>query len=160
MTTMTDHETEPTPGATESFEELGTYGSLQEARDVVARLSSAGVPAEDLRIVGTDLTTVERAETRRSTKPRAAGLGALGGLWSGLLVGLLFAMFTPVFPSVALLWSMVLFAVGGAVFGLVGSSFLDGHRDGPAPRRVLADRFAVLVRVSRAAHAREAVVGA
>ena len=83
MTTTTDHETEPTPAATESLEELGTYGSLQEAEHVVDRPSGAGVPAEALRIVGTTLFVhtpdgFGRSELAlyllgRSASPTAAG---------------------------------------------------------------------------------------
>src|SRR5256884_1312007 len=67
------------------------YGSAQRAVD---RLSDDGFPVEKLDIVGSDLQLVERV-TGRLTKWRAAGAGAPSGMWAGLLVGILFGLFTP-----------------------------------------------------------------
>ena len=92
---------------------LREFGSYEEAQQLVDRLSDAGFPVEQVRIVGTGLRSVEQV-TGRLTKGRAAAGGALTGAGFGLLIGLLFAVFVigPFWVGVVL--SSVIF---GALWG-------------------------------------------
>ena len=107
---------------------LREFGSYEEAQQLVDRLSDAGFPVEQVRIVGTGLRSVEQV-TGRLTKGRAAAGGALTGAGFGLLIGLLFAVFVigPFWVGVVL--SSVIFgALWGAVVGFVGHWATRGWR--------------------------------
>ena len=71
---------------------LREYTTYEEAQRLVDGLSDAGFPVERVRIIGHDMYSVEQV-TGRLTKGRAALLGAGGGAWWGLLIGLLLAIF-------------------------------------------------------------------
>jgi hypothetical protein len=92
------------------------YGSAQRAVD---RLSDDGFPVEQLDIVGSDLQLVERV-TGRLTKWRAAAAGALSGMWAGLLIGILFGLFTTGHAWLAIVAAGIgLGVLWGAIFGFV-----------------------------------------
>src|SRR5690625_7221183 len=57
-----------------------------EGQRAVDRLSDEGFPVDGVKIVGHDMKSVEIV-TGRMTTGKAAGVGALGGLWVGLFVG-------------------------------------------------------------------------
>jgi len=71
---------------------LGTYDKYEAAQEAVDYLSDHEFAVENCMIVGTDLRQVERV-TGRLTRARVAGAGALSGMWMGLFVGLIFALF-------------------------------------------------------------------
>ena len=124
---------------------LREFGSYEEAQQLVDRLSDAGFPVEQVRIVGTGLRSVEQV-TGRLTKGRAAAGGALTGAGFGLLIGLLFAVFVigPFWLGVVL--SSVIFgALWGAVVGFVGHWATRGHRDFSSVRGLEAESYAVQV---------------
>ena len=70
---------------------LREYTTYEEAQRLVDGLSDAGFPVERVRIIGHDMNSVEQV-TGRLTKGRAALLGAGGGAWWGLMIGLLLAI--------------------------------------------------------------------
>jgi MFS family permease len=72
---------------------VARFDDYESAQRAVDRLSDNGYPVEHLDIVGTDLQLVERV-TGRLTKWRAAAAGGISGMWAGLLIGVLFALFT------------------------------------------------------------------
>ena len=124
---------------------LREFSSYEEAQQLVDRLSDAGFPVEQVRIVGTGLRSVEQV-TGRLTKGRAAAGGALTGAGFGLLIGLLFAVFVigPFWLGVVL--SSVIFgALWGAVVGFVGHWATRGHRDFSSVRGLEAESYAVQV---------------
>jgi hypothetical protein len=69
---------------------VARFDDYETAQRAVDRLSDDGFPVEKLDIVGSDLQLVERV-TGRLTRGRAAGKGAISGLWAGLLFGILIA---------------------------------------------------------------------
>ena len=96
-------------------------------------------------IVGTDLKQVERI-TGRLTTGRVALGGALSGLWLGLFVGLIFALFTdeqpardPGPPACSSA------SVFGVVWALVGYAATRGQRDFSSVTQVVATKYEVLV---------------
>lgn len=124
---------------------LREFGSYEEAQQLVDRLSDAGFPVEQVRIVGTGLRSVEQV-TGRLTKGRAAAGGALTGAGFGLLIGLLFAVFVigPFWVGVVL--SSVIFgALWGAVIGFVAHWATRGRRDFSSVRGLEAESYAVQV---------------
>lgn len=93
--------------------------------------------------------------TGRLTKLRAAGLGALSGIWLGLFVGLLFGLFIAGPGWLALVGtSLVLGAGFGSLFGYVSHAVTFGRRDFTSFRTLNAEHYAVHVETSLADQAR------
>ena len=67
------------PSVTSSV--LREFDTYAEAQALVDRLSDAGFPVQNVRIVGEGVRIVEQV-TGRMTKGKAALLGAAGGAWS------------------------------------------------------------------------------
>jgi hypothetical protein len=133
---------------------LAVYDEYAAAQRAVDFLADNKFPVEQCMIVGTDLKRIERI-TGRLTYGRVAAGGALSGLWLGLFVGLIFALFSDE-NVVAVVISTVLF---GAVFGLIwaiaGYAATRGQRDFSSTTQVVATRYEVLVEHKVAAQARE-----
>src|SRR4051795_13052352 len=83
----------PTSPLTLDFpQSLAVYDDYAAAQKTVDFLSDNEFPVQQLMIVGTDLKRIERI-TGRLTTGRVALGGLLSGLWLGLFVGLIFALF-------------------------------------------------------------------
>ena len=133
---------------------LAVYDDYADAQRAVDFLSDREFPVENCMIVGTDLKRVERITGRLTTGRVAAG-GALSGLWFGLFIGLIFALFTNS-NVVAVVASSVLFgAVFGLVWAVIGHALTRGQRDFSSTTAVVATRYEVLVEHKVAAQARE-----
>ena len=72
---------------------VARFDEYEAAQRAVDRLSDDGFPVDKLDIAGSDLRLIERV-TGRLTRSRAAAAGAVSGLWVGLLIGALLALFT------------------------------------------------------------------
>ncbi|GLI28428.1 hypothetical protein ARHIZOSPH14_26700 [Agromyces rhizosphaerae] len=132
-----------------SFE---TYAEAQAAVDTLAR---ADFPVKQLSIVGTDLTSIERV-TGRMSYGRAAGAGALSGLWFGMFLGLLFFIVTPNDQAFGVLFAALLLGAGfGMLFGLVTYTINRRRRDFTSVMQVAAGRYALIVEPGLGARARE-----
>src|SRR3954464_14165105 len=94
---------------------LGVYDRYEQAQKAVDFLSDHEFPVENCMIVGTDLKQVERV-TGRLTTGRVALGGLLSGVWLGLFVGLIFSLFDSGNNGLAVILSTALF---GALFGLI-----------------------------------------
>jgi predicted lipid-binding transport protein (Tim44 family) len=134
---------------------LGTYDTYAEAQKAVDFLADREFPVENVMLVGTDLKQVERV-TGRLTSGRVMLGGLLSGVWIGVFVGLVFAMFEGGEGLVPRMLSTVLI---GAVFGLVwawiGYKAAGGKRDFTSVSQVLATRYELLVEHRNAQQARE-----
>lgn len=130
------------PAGSHVLREFATYDKAQR---LVDRLSDDGFPVEHVRIVGTGIHSVEQV-TGRLTKGRAALGGAAIGAWFGLLIGLLFSLFTigPGWLAV-LVGSLVIGAFWGAVFGFVAHWATRGRRDFSSVKDLEATRYTVEV---------------
>ena len=95
-------------------------------------------------IVGTDLRQVERV-TGRLTRGRVIGAGALSGMWMGLFVGLIFALFVQNSSTWAVLATVAFGAAFGTVWALLGYAATKGRRDFTSVSQVVATRYEVLV---------------
>lgn len=138
---------------------LGVFERYDDAQRAVDYLSDEEFPVQNCMIVGTDLRQVERVTGRLSTGRVAAG-GLLSGIWLGLFVGLIFALFA----SSGDAFTTVLACVGyGAVFGLVwaliGYALTRGRRDFTSVSQVVATRYELLTEHKYAEQARSLLAG-
>jgi hypothetical protein len=133
---------------------LAVYDDYAAAQKAVDFLSDNKFPVEHLMIVGTDLKRVERI-TGRLTTGRVALGGVLSGLWLGLFVGLIFSFFVDENILAMIVSTMLLGAVFGVVWALIGYAFTRGQRDFSSITQVVATRYEVLVEHKVAAQARE-----
>lgn len=138
---------------------VASFDNYLAAQELVDRMSDGGFPVEHVRIVGDGVRTVEHV-TGRLTNGRAALAGAGAGAWWGLLIGLLFAIFT-VGPYWiwALLIATAIGAFWGAVFGFVAHASTRGRRDFSSVQTLEAQRYDICVTADHAADAARYVPG-
>ncbi|TQM97508.1 hypothetical protein FB476_2421 [Ornithinimicrobium humiphilum] len=123
---------------------LGVFDTYEEAQAVVDYLSDEEFPVDQCMIVGTDLKQVERV-TGRLTTGRVAVGGLLSGVWLGLFVGLIFALFAPSGDALMTVVGSLFFgAFFGLVWALLGYSMTRGRRDFVSVSQVVATRYEVL----------------
>ncbi len=133
---------------------LAIYDDYASAQKTVDFLADHKFPVEQCLIVGTDLKRIERITGRLTTGRVAAG-GLASGMWLGLFIGLIFALFTEE-GAVTLILSTLLFgALFGLIWALVGYALTRGQRDFSSVTQVVATRYEVLVEHKVAAQARE-----
>ena len=134
---------------------VGSFQNYQDAQAAVYGLSDREFPVEIITIVGVDRMQVERV-TGRLTWGRVLSGGALSGMWFGLFVGLLFALFTPdVWTS--LLSALVIGLLFGLVFAAIGYAFTRGRRDFSSATTIVAGRYDILCEPSSAPRARDMI---
>ena len=134
---------------------LGTFDRYEDAQKTVDTLSDKEFPVENCLIVGTELKQLERI-TGRLTWGRVLLGGALSGVWLGLFVGLIFALFAAQGGVIQIVLSTVVF---GALFGLAwaaaGYAFTGGQRDFSSVSQIVPSKYEVLVEHKFAQQARE-----
>lgn len=129
--------------APEPREVVATFPTYGQAQAAVDRLSDAKFDVSTLRIVGHDIRSVEYV-TGRMTTGRAALAGLAGGAWWGLFLGILFGLFAPVWGWLqVLLFTIVVGAGFGAVFGVLGHLASGGRRDFTSVQGLEAERYDV-----------------
>lgn len=134
---------------------LGTYDAYPEAQQAVDFLADREFPVQDVMIVGTDLKQIERV-TGRLTTGRVLLGGALSGVWIGVFVGLVFAVFEGGEQFlVRMLSTMIIGAFFGLVWGWLGYKATGGQRDFTSVSQVVATRYEVLVEHRHVRQARE-----
>ena len=137
---------------------LAVYDEYAQAQKAVDYLSDQGFPVENCMIVGTDLKQVERV-TGRLTTGRVALGGLLSGVWLGLFVGLVLSLFGTG-SALAVILSTALFgAFFGVIWALVGYAATRGRRDFSSVTQIVATRYEVLVEHKHAAKSRELLAG-
>lgn len=155
----------PTPGLTPGSplrlqfpQSLAVYDDYAKAQMSVDFLADADFPVEHLLIVGTDLKRIERVTGRLTWSKIAVG-GLLSGLWFGVFIGLIFALFTNADLVPVLLSTAFMGATFGLVWALIGYAFTRGQRDFSSVTQVVATKYEVLVENKHAARARELLAG-
>ncbi|QSR28113.1 hypothetical protein CFH99_21055 [Nocardioides aromaticivorans] len=148
----------PAPGASpltlEFPQSLAVYDDYESAQRTVDFLADEKFPVEHCMIVGTDLKRIERI-TGRLTTGRVALGGIMSGLWLGLFVGLIFSIFTEENTLAVIVSTAVIGAAFGVIMALVGYALSGGRRDFSSVSAVVATRYEVLVEHKVAAQARE-----
>lgn len=136
---------------------VGSFQTYEEAQRAVDELSDREFRVEDLTIVGVDLMQVENV-TGRLTWPRVLGGGALSGIWMGVFIGLIFALFAvPGAGWSIFLWSILIGALFGVIFAAVGYAFTGGKRDFSSMTSIVAGRYDVLCEPDTAPRARDII---
>ncbi|WP_341360410.1 general stress protein [Georgenia sp. M64] len=133
--------------------EVASYTTYLEAQQAVDRLSDEAFDVRAVTIVGTDLRMVERI-TGRLTYARVAGAGAMSGAWFGLMIALVYWVFTPegTFPVVA---GVLIGVAFGILFAVVSYAFTGGKRDFTSASQVVAGRYSILCAAESAGQARQ-----
>jgi hypothetical protein len=135
---------------------LAVYATYADAQKTVDYLSDKEFPVQNVMIVGTDLKQVERVLGRLTTGRVAVG-GLLSGVWLGLFVGLIFSLFGNDSPLAVILATALFGAVFGLVWALVGYAATRGQRDFTSVTQVVATRYEVLVEHKHAEQARQLI---
>ena len=133
---------------------VGRFEKYEEAQKAVDYLSDHEFPVQNVLIVGTDLKQLERV-TGRLTRGRVAMGGVLSGMWLGLFVGLVFSLFDEQATTGSLLLTVVFGAGFGLMWALIGYQFTGGHRDFTSVTQVVATQYEVLVEHRHVQRARE-----
>ena len=133
---------------------LAVYDDYAQAQRAVDFLADQEFPVEQCMIVGTDLKRIERI-TGRLTTGRVALGGLVSGVWIGLFVGLIFVLFTEESALGMLLSTTIIGALFGVIWALLGYAMTRGQRDFSSVTQVVATRYEVLVEHKVAARARE-----
>jgi hypothetical protein len=133
---------------------LGVYDDYEQAQKAVDFLSDHEFPVQNCMIVGTALKQVERV-TGRLTTGRVAVGGLLSGVWMGLFVGLIFSLFGKSGAVGVILATAVFGALFGLVWALVGYAATRGRRDFSSVTQIVATRYEVLVEHKHAQSGRE-----
>jgi hypothetical protein len=140
-------------GTSVDYTELAMFQDYGSAQALVDRLSDAGFEVRRLRIVGNDLRSVEQV-TGRLTVGRAALLGAGSGAWFGLLIGLIFGLFSPGGIWLSVMLAGLLIGAGwGAIFGAVAHWATRGRRDFTSVKVFEAASYTVMVESAHKAEA-------
>ena len=135
---------------------LAIYEKYDQAQKAVDYLSDKEFPVQNCMIVGTDLKQVERILGRLTTGRVAVG-GLLSGVWLGLFVGLVLSLFGNS-NALAVIVSTAMFgALFGVVWALVGYAATRGQRDFTSVTQVVATRYGVLVEHKYAEQARQLI---
>ena len=122
---------------------LAVYDDYAKAQKSVDFLADADFPVDQLMIVGTDLKRIERVTGRLTWSKIAVG-GILSGLWFGIFIGLIFALFTTVGLLEVLLSTAFMGATFGLVWALIGYAFTRVQRDFTSVTQVVATKYEVL----------------
>lgn len=139
---------------------IGMFDKYGDAQRAVDTLSDQGFPVQNCLIVGTQLRQLERV-TGRLTWGRVLMGGALSGIWLGLFVGLIFALFDAGNNPMQLVLSTVIFGAGfGLVWASIGYAMTRGQRDFTSVSRIVPGRFEILVEHKVAQQAREILAAA
>jgi len=133
---------------------LAVYEKYDQAQKTVDFLSDNEFPVQNCMIVGTDLKQVERILGRLTTGRVAVG-GLLSGIWIGLFVGVIFSLFGNDNGFAVIVSTALVGALFGVVWALVGYAATRGQRDFTSVSQVVATRYEVLVEHKYAEQARQ-----
>ncbi|NLE96458.1 MAG: hypothetical protein GX596_00510 [Propionibacterium sp.] len=134
---------------------LGEFKAYEDAQKAVDYLAANEFPVENVMIVGTGVKLVERVVGRR-TWPRVLRQGAISGIGTGLLVGLMMMLlFGADNPGLMLVMGLVIGVVMGVLMAGLTNSLAKGKRDFDSIRDTVATDFEVLVEHKVAARAHE-----
>lgn len=122
-----------------------TYESYAEALAAMDKLAqSEGFPVQKAAIVGNDVKSVERV-TGRLSWGRAAGAGALSGIWLGIFFGFVMLVFIAKTSPAFLIGAVLVGAAFGMLYGLVSYAVTRRLRDFSSTMQMVASSYSVLV---------------
>ncbi len=126
-------------------EVVATFESYAEALQAMDKLAqSDDFPVQKAAIVGNDVKSVERV-TGRLSWGRAAGAGALSGLWLGLFFGFVMLVFVANTSPGFLFGAVLIGAAFGMLYGLISYGVTRRLRDFSSTMQMVASSYSVLV---------------
>jgi len=132
----------------------------EDAQAVVDRLSDRGFEVHHTAIVGEGLKAVERV-TGRLDWFKALVEGAINGLGTGLLIGLLLALFAmgqpDITPATVITVAVLAGVIIGGLFRLFSYLATRGKRDFTSIQSLAASQYSVLCHEEHASRARELI---
>ncbi|WP_432559064.1 general stress protein [Granulicoccus sp. GXG6511] len=138
---------------------VGVYDQYEDAQKAVDFLADQKFPVENLAIVGTDLKLVERV-TGRKNWGSVLTQSVLTGISTGLLVGILVALFSPEGQFLPmLLVALGIAIVLNVIFGAAIYAMSGGRRDFNSVRTTIPSKYEILCEHKHAAQAREKLLG-
>ncbi|HEX2360982.1 MAG TPA: general stress protein [Jiangellaceae bacterium] len=143
----------PVPGLPTGLS-VGTYDTYADAQKAVDHLADQKFPVENMAIVGTDLRQVERVTGRLSWGKVALG-GLASGVWIGLFVGLLLGLFTTEDWGRIILFSILWGALFMLILALVGYAATGGRRDFTSQSVTIASHYEIFCQHQHADRARD-----
>lgn len=138
-------------------EEVATFDTYEAAQNAVDTLAHSDFPLQGAAIVGNDMKSFERV-TGRLSWGRAAGAGAISGLWLGLFLGILLS-FSPTAPAAVFPGALLLGAAFGVLFGLASYAITRRRRDFSSVMQVIASSYSLVVDPEHANRARNLLNG-
>lgn len=135
---------------------IAKYDDYASAQEVVDMLSDKGFDVSTVDILGRGLHSVESVQGRMSNG-KAALYGALSGLWFGLFIGILFAMFMPLAWLRTLIIAVALGALWGALFGFLSHALTGGKRDFASVKTLKATHYELLIDAPKAEEAKRLI---
>jgi hypothetical protein len=134
---------------------VGVYNTYADAQKAVDYLADEKFEVQNLAIVGTDLKSVERVLGRKNWGTVLAQ-GVQSGISTGLLVGIIFLVFSnPTSILALLLGSLALGIVLGVAFSAIAYAMSRGRRDFTSVTQTVATKYEVLCEHKLAGQARE-----
>lgn len=134
---------------------LGVYEKYEDAQKAVDYLADQKFPVENLAIVGTDLKLVERV-TGRKDWGSVIRQSIMTGISTGLLVGILLALFSPQDQFWAMLAVALVIAIAiNILFGALSYRLSGGKRDFNSIRTTIPNRYEILCEHKVVARARD-----
>jgi hypothetical protein len=134
---------------------LGTFEKYEDAQKAVDYLADQKFAVENLAIVGTDLKLVERV-TGRKHWGTVLRQSVMTGISTGLLVGILLALFSPQAQFLQMLAvALVIAIVLNLLFGALTYALSGGKRDFNSIRTTIPNRYEILCEHKVVAKARE-----
>ncbi|NLT25406.1 MAG: TIGR04086 family membrane protein [Microbacteriaceae bacterium] len=139
---------------------VASYALYEDARAAVDRLvHSEGFAVQSVSIVGSDLRSIERV-TGRMSYWRAAMSGAMSGLMLGLFFGAVMLLLDPASNLAMVLGIMLLGAVFGSIWGMIGYAISPDKREFTSMMQVTASRYDLIVAREHAGEVRRILGGA
>lgn len=136
-------------------QQVAVYDSYEKAQSAVDYLSDHQFPVENLCIIGTDLRLIERVTGRR-TWASVLGQGAISGIGTGMLVGVMLLLFTRSDSAMLMLLAgLALGIVMGIITAGLGYALSGGKRDFSSVRQTVANKYELLAEHNVVAKARE-----
>lgn len=133
---------------------VAEFTTYEEAQAAVDYLADNRFPVENLLIVGTNLKLLERVTGRR-TWATVLGEGALSGITTGMLVGLMLMLFVGDGDFTMLYVGLAMGVAFGVLARMLGHALSRGKRDFNSARITVATRYEVLAEHKVAQRARD-----
>lgn len=131
-------------GSAETGETIASFTNYEAAQKAVSTLIAADIPAREIAIVGSGLTSIERV-TGRLGYGAAARSGAINGLMLGVLFAFIFVLGSPGAAIQAFVGVLLVGIAIGMLLNLLMFTIVRRRRDFASVMQVVADHYDIRV---------------